>query len=520
MVRSLLTKIGPVEFWEVTLESTAKRFKAKARFLDETDARDAMSQLNGKELPFHKNGKLTVKMVYSAKFKVRSDIYNAVVSRVSTHVDAWKKKHVFLRAYPSSRMLKIEGESDTEVASSKAILDSILGGVVAKDDQRQQELGVVVVRNKAKQELRLFGTENKINEAQRQLANLFRIEASSAHAIELDPPKFDWAMCGGFNTITNRLGTEKAALDILSSPKKIIISSSLEDYDLALALVNGRELVDQPKSETASGAAVAEDCSVCWTEADSPVRTACDHVYCQDCFENGCAALSVSEADFVLSCHGDQGNCNRAISLKDMHKHLSSAVFEDALERSFASYVRRHPNELRFCPTPDCGYVYRVTRSAKTHTCSNCLQPTCSACHEPHVDMTCAEYKDIQSGGYAAFKKLKEETGIKDCPKCKTPIEKVAGCNHMKCIGCNVHICWVCMMTFSSGGPVYDHMSKMHGGHIDLDADVSAHAPAYHIHHYRSINFKSPSVNTKNHALDYSGECLIRKAVSNQESGV
>ncbi len=489
MVQSLLTKIGPVEYWEVTLESTAKRAKATARFLDEADARDAVSQLNGKELPFHKNGKLTVQRVYSAKFKVRSDIYNAVISRISAHVDEWKKKHVSFRAYPSSKMLKVEGESDTEVASVKAALDGILGGIVARDGQaslwdsslkgngpiwraikqRQHELGVVVVREKAKQELRLFGTNAKCNEAQKQLANLFRMQASSAHVIELDSVTFGWACCGGFKTIVGRLGTEGAVLDVVSSPKRIVISGSMEDYETALAIVNNRDLVHQPAAGTVSGNAVTEDCSICWTEADAPIRTACDHIYCQDCFENGCSASTVPGTDFALLCHGDQGHCNRLVSLDDLHKHLSSAVFESILERSFTSYVRCHPHELRFCPTPNCGYVYRVTESAKAHTCSNCLQPTCSACHEPHVDMTCAEYKDIRSGGYAAFEKLKKESGIKDCPKCKTPIEKVTGCNHMTCVACNVHMCWVCLMTFPSGEPVYTHMNKMHGGHTTWD---------------------------------------------------
>lgn len=81
--------------------------------------------------------------------------------------------------------------------------------------------------------------------------------------------------------------------------------------------------------------------------------------------------------------------------------------------------------------------------------------------------MTCAEYKDIKSGGYAAFEKLKKEVGIKDCPECKTPLEKISGCNHITCVGCKAHMCWVCMMTFASGALVYDHMDKMHGGHVE-----------------------------------------------------
>ncbi|EEU44556.1 uncharacterized protein NECHADRAFT_96471 [Fusarium vanettenii 77-13-4] len=421
MVRSLLTRIGPIEYWETTLESTAKRVKATARFLDEKGARDAASQLNGTALPFHKPGKLTVQMVYSVKFKIRSDIYAAILPRVNSQASAWREKYVYFRAYPTSSTFKLEGESDTEVASSKSVLEGLLGGVVAKRGQsdlwdpslkqnghlwrlikqQQQDLGVVVVRDKTKNVLRLFGTEKACSKAEGHLASLFTKEASSDHVIQLDPEKRLWALKG--------------------------------------------------------------ECSVCWTEADSPVRVKCGHVYCQDCFENSCAALSTSG----FLCHGDEGRCEQAVSLQDLHAHLSSVAFEGLLERSFMSTVQRTPHKLRFCPTPDCGYIYRTTESAGTHTCSNCLQRTCSSCHEPHVEMTCAEYKDIKSGGYAAFEKLKKEVGIKDCPECKTPLEKISGCNHITCVGCKAHMCWVCMMTFSSGELVYNHMDKMHGGHVE-----------------------------------------------------
>lgn len=82
--------------------------------------------------------------------------------------------------------------------------------------------------------------------------------------------------------------------------------------------------------------------------------------------------------------------------------------------------------------------------------------------------MTCADYRDLKFGGYAAFERLKREMGVRDCPKCKTPIQKSDGCNHMTCLACKSHMCWVCLMVFPSGAQVYKHMSLMHGGHVDF----------------------------------------------------
>lgn len=83
--------------------------------------------------------------------------------------------------------------------------------------------------------------------------------------------------------------------------------------------------------------------------------------------------------------------------------------------------------------------------------------------------MSCAEFKDLASGGQEAFERAKKEMGIKDCPKCKTSIEKSYGCNHMTCAQCNAHICWVCLETFPVARLCYDHLSAEHGGCFDME---------------------------------------------------
>jgi hypothetical protein len=78
--------------------------------------------------------------------------------------------------------------------------------------------------------------------------------------------------------------------------------------------------------------------------------------------------------------------------------------------------------------------------------------------------MTCTEHKYQASGGDEAFQRIKRELGIKDCPKCKTAIEKTEGCNHMTCGGCGAHICWVCLAAFRTSDECYVHLEGQHGG--------------------------------------------------------
>ncbi|KAI9657898.1 MAG: hypothetical protein M1829_006860 [Trizodia sp. TS-e1964] len=136
-------------------------------------------------------------------------------------------------------------------------------------------------------------------------------------------------------------------------------------------------------------------------------------------------------------------NCNIIFDLKELKESLPSKAFEEILESSFASYIKHRPTEFRYCPKPDCNMIYRATAKMQFNTCASCFTVTCTNCHNSHPNKTCAEFKDEASGGYAAFEKLKKELGIKDCPKCKTPMEKIDGCNHMTCKGCGAHLCWI-----------------------------------------------------------------------------
>mmetsp|Transcript_5286 Transcript_5286/g.14739 ORF Transcript_5286/g.14739 Transcript_5286/m.14739 type:complete len:298 (+) Transcript_5286:822-1715(+) len=36
-------------------------------------------------------------------------------------------------------------------------------------------------------------------------------------------------------------------------------------------------------------------------------------------------------------------------------------------------------------------------------------------------------------------------TFTRPCPSCGCPIEKIGGCNHMRCRACRLHFCWACM---------------------------------------------------------------------------
>ncbi|KXT05372.1 hypothetical protein AC578_11071 [Pseudocercospora eumusae] len=463
LVKTLLLQIGPLDFTDITKEES-KRYKAVALFNDENDARQAVTALHDKAQRLLNNDKLSLQLMSSSKFKISSKIYHAVEQQIAGHIPGWREDHLSFRVYPESAAqlrfvtLKVEGESVKAVAKATNTIDEIITGKLVEiegkpcwssslasngalfEDLKRIETtyGVVILRNKQKRHLRYFGPPHLYAAALETIVAQIKSDASTAHIIHLDDCQFVWACRGGFNQVSTVLGVKAATFDITSTPKKIIITGSDEQYRKALAILNAastRSIAGDMRSND------EEDCAICWTSAEDPMTLHCGHIYCLDCFERLCMSGDANGSGFAIECQGGAGTCKAVVTSQELRDHLSSTALEDVLEASFASYVRRRPQELRYCPSPDCGYIYRTNPSAKFHTCVKCLEPICTSCYEQHGTMSCADYKDLASGRYEAFEKFKKEMNVKDCPKCKTPMEKTMGCNHMTCGGCGVHIC-------------------------------------------------------------------------------
>ncbi|KAK0705946.1 hypothetical protein B0T26DRAFT_656138 [Lasiosphaeria miniovina] len=495
IVKSMLLQAGPLEWWELG-SSGGKRVKAQARFVEESHAREAALTLNNKLLSFSRTARLTIQLMTSSKVKVLARVYDAVGEQLESQRAVWERQFVRFLAYPPQhgyRVLKLEAEDPVLVARAKDSLDRVIAGVVASSDgseiwsasfQRngdagckglkriEEEHGIAIVRDRRKSQLRLFGSEERCSRAVVALEQLVKDESGgdNQHVVELDADQFEWACRGGFRTIGARLGDDMVTFDIVSTPKRILVAGSEQDHAFAVALIARREA----SSVMSASDTTKTNCSVCWNDAEQPVRTSCGHVYCVDCFVALCHAQS-SPTDFCITCVGNSAQCKQVLALAELQELLPSATFEDLLEASFAFFISRHPARFRYCPTPDCGQIYRASPSSpdaaatqNTFTCAKCLVCVCTACHGLHPGMTCAEHRDDTSGARAAVARVKQALGIKDCPRCRTAMEKIDGCNHVTCGGCATHICWVCLATFDMGDECYGHMNKEHGGVFDV----------------------------------------------------
>lgn len=202
------------------------------------------------------------------------------------------------------------------------------------------------------------------------------------------------------------------------------------------------------------------DCSVCLSEASEPYLTSCGHVYCKACLTNQC---SHTTDNFPIRCLGLAGACDAPLNLEDLQSAIPTTAFEILLRMSLESYIRRESTTLHYCPTPDCNHLYRLPTNNQPFTCPSCFCSACLSCHYPdHDGQTCQQYQITLVG--TAFQEWKTDNGVRDCPKCATPIQKEDGCNHIHCLACSTHFCWRCMLVFDGSGSTYRHMTEVHGG--------------------------------------------------------
>jgi len=196
-------------------------------------------------------------------------------------------------------------------------------------------------------------------------------------------------------------------------------------------------------------------CVVCYCEASAPEHLGCGHVYCAGCLQH-LLASAAGNRKFPIACIGDDAACHTPLPIPVIQRYMDNQAFQHVLEVAFTCHLEQHPEEYRYCITPDCKQIYRFRRKEEWQ-CPSCLLKICPTCEEEcHGGLTCEEWR-IQHDP-ALMERLNERLGYRKCPQCSAWIEKLGGCNHVTC-KCGSHICWRCMGHFPVGD-IYKHLSK------------------------------------------------------------
>eukprot|EP00035_Acanthoeca_spectabilis_P004015 m.97803 g.97803 ORF g.97803 m.97803 type:complete len:529 (+) comp12408_c0_seq5:199-1785(+) len=230
-------------------------------------------------------------------------------------------------------------------------------------------------------------------------------------------------------------------------------------------------------ASAASGAAVDAivECPVCMEETAAVTRLSCDCVFCNDCLRQYATDEVLDRGRAEIPCPSCDKLMEEHVLSELLKADPKNAVpfrkYQAALARQFVA-----GNKLvRFCPRPDCDNAVRVSSSSVVQrpfpVKCKCDFDFCFGCGEmPHMPVRCEllnrwlkkNADDSETANWMA-------ANTKECPKCRSTIEKNGGCNHMCCNSCKHEWCWVC------SGPWAPHGSSWYNcNRYDDDASKDA----------------------------------------------
>jgi hypothetical protein len=486
-VKNLLEQQGALVDWKVSPQPGVAKVKAYAKFTKPQEAIQAAQKLNGSHIDPRCNDILHVQHVISVKLPVSYRVLDIVKPQLHALMETMRSKHhVMIKAYDGLQkaytQIRISGQEKASVSRAKTQVEALLAGTVARAgkqslaqqhffhvsssaflDEVMKSHGILVICDRRKAILRLYGEEKNIEAAQHAIESKITELESQSKVIILDSRTLATAMKGGIQFLVATLGKDKIKLDITSNPKRIIVNGSESDADLVRNTLHSHQV---DLSEATANLKLRKDddllCVVCWTPAEEPLETSCGHTYCTACFDSQASSTS----DFPIRCLGDSGACNASFAVSELRRLLAGHTFETLLNTSLTNFIRSHPKQFQYCSTPDCSRFYRVSQesAAIVFDCDDCLTSICTACHTgAHDRVSCADAKAGRDDT-DAFAQWKSSNDVRDCPACSAPIQKSEGCDHMTCRSCGAHICWQCMRVFERGPDVYKHMDKAHKG--------------------------------------------------------
>jgi hypothetical protein len=455
------------------------KMRAWAYFMTPADAKAAAENIHRRKPHFTGYTRIHARDIKTITFKVSVVKYRRVATSIQSLAESMWKQNIgnslSVLDLNSHYSLKLCGEDLKLLGRLKAEVEKILNGeAVLKDgktawddffrrsvgsvflqDLERAHTGVSIETDPTRRKIRLFGVaEKRMIVRGKILGKIEQLRLQKSCFIPLEGPLLAAFVNGELATLREKLGSEHIVLDFEGHALRL--RGDEKAFNVARDAV---ELVRKKYRVRRNRQAIAVECPVCFDEVSSPIKMTCGHSWCRTCFHNYLAAAS-EQKFFPLTCLGNEGKCTERISLYAAKEVLSAADFDATVSAAFDTYVQTHPEELHYCPTPDCPQVFRPAPEGVFLQCPSCLVRICPNCNaDAHDGLTCAESKD----GDDLFREWADQRDVKRCPGCNIAIEKDEGCNHMKCTVCQTHICWMCMKTFPGGDGIYGHMRSEHG---------------------------------------------------------
>jgi ariadne-1 len=188
-------------------------------------------------------------------------------------------------------------------------------------------------------------------------------------------------------------------------------------------------------------------CPVCFDDIDehNSAYLKCNHAFCKNCWQGHLAAeLDKGVAAILAKCPFHK--CKLRVGPSYFKKFLTKEQYTK-YEKFWLTAFVDNSKTLKWCPNPGCNCVIETVLSTHIEVTCECGFVFCFACeNEGHLPVNCDSYKKWKEKNASESENATWiVVNTKPCPKCKRPIEKNQGCNHMTCSQCRYEFCWICM---------------------------------------------------------------------------
>jgi len=271
----------------------------------------------------------------------------------------------------------------------------------------------------------------------------------------------------GTNTIASPSFSTSSSASLVSSPEESILrSSSMVGLQRLSSSISSSTPLSGPLERIRSelnldqilpfgGAPPSSNgklketyfCEICFSYDDIEkgfILRLCGHHFCKECL-TGWLTSKIIDGQVDLHCFAQIKEEDKKdgvpCDVKIREEDILACVPGDIAEK----YHRFKENLLnphtRQCSK--CGFSQGGDQKNPIMTCETCGHKYCYTHGDQHPTTTCAEYESTHRRENLINAALIAKIA-KPCPKCKSPIQKRSGCNHMKCPKCHASFCWLC----------------------------------------------------------------------------
>lgn len=191
-------------------------------------------------------------------------------------------------------------------------------------------------------------------------------------------------------------------------------------------------------------------CGICFDDLsiEDVSIIGCSHLYCRLCMGTY-LKTEIELRKTTILC--PEPECHFIFEENDIEMYITPEVMRIFLSNSLEKAIS-DSNKIFRCPKNDCLGVAEV--NSRYFECPICQYEMCTKCkNDYHEKKECPLKEDLE------LEKLAKEKKYKKCPRCQIFVERISGCNHVKC-RCGMHFCYLCGKDIRK--EMYRHFNKDH----------------------------------------------------------